>query len=151
VHREQNFRSQKGRFLIFLSVVGFLFTGVGSFACAADSAVSSPVNILTPDEKLGIVWNHFLKVMSSGNDSAIHAECTESGFLALLALLNPHEPHADQWKRWSEAWSKWGQIRWESITTMVAYGKLGPKNKSASINFALTPQGWKLDYLSPAE
>jgi len=107
--------------------------------------------MLTSEEKLEIVWKHFLKVMNTGDDSAIHAECTEAGFLLLLESLNHDEPHADQWRRWSEAWSKWGPVRWESITSLVAYGKLGPKNKSASINFALTPQGWKFDYLSAAQ
>jgi hypothetical protein len=110
-----------------------------------------PVKFATQVEQLGIVWKHFLKVMMSGDDNAVHAECTEAGYQALQSYISSREPHAAQWQRWSTAWSKWGPVRWESITSLIAYGRLGPKQHSAAINFALTPQGWKFDYVSPAD
>ena len=119
--------------------------------CGFLTALVAGVQMPTQEQKLGMVWNHFLIVMGSGSDRAVRSECTGAGYQALLSCLNDREPRADQWRRWSQVWSKWGPVRWESVTPLIAYGKLGPKQKPASINFALTPQGWKLDYLSPGE
>ena len=89
--------------------------------------------------------------MRSGSDRAVQAQCTQAGYQSLLAQTNAQEPPAVQWRRWSDGWLKWGPIRWQSITALVAYGKLGPNEKEVSINFVLTDKGWKLDQWSPAD
>jgi hypothetical protein len=147
----QEIKSRIIRIPMSLMCVGFLALSLGGCVFSKNSSSGPSITIPTVEQKLGIIWNRFLIAMSTGNDRSVHSECTEAGYRALLAYLNDREPHADQWRRWSQAWSKWGPVRWESITPIIAYGKLGPAQKPASINFALTPQGWKLDYVSPAE
>jgi len=145
-----NMKSLPKRFS--LTLCGLLCVLIVTAVPARPEDRSGPlIHVLTPEQVLGTVWNHFLAAMSSGSDRAVHAECTEAGYQNLLSFLNDREPHADQWQRWSQSWSKWGPVHWQSITPIIAYGKLGPKQKPATVNFALTPLGWKLDHLSPAE
>ena len=47
--------------------------------------------------------------------------------------------------------SRLGAMRWQTITSIVAYGRLGPRESEHVFNFVLTPKGWKLDQWSPGE
>lgn len=134
--------------ILYLTALSGLLADSGSIS-AADESPS--VHFLTPQEILGTVWNHFLGAMSSGSDNAVRSECTRAGYQSLVTKANDKEPRGVQWRRWGQGWSRWGPVQWRSITSDIAYGKLGPKGKEASVNFVLTPRGWKLDQWSPPE
>jgi hypothetical protein len=132
--------------------LGFFLLWECSIPLAAEeSPAASAIKFPSKEDILGHVWNQFLAAMRSGNDRAVRSQCTSAGYQSLVAHANSKEALGVQWRRWGEGWSKWGVIRWRSITSVIAYGKLGPKEKEAAINFALTPEGWKLDQWSPGE
>jgi len=126
---------------------------VGGRSCpsTADDHGVPAIQVLTPEQILGVFWNHFLGALRSGNDKAIRSECTGPGFQSLIVRLDPHHPRAAQWRQWGQDWSRWGMVRWGPVTAIAAYGRLGPKDKEHSVTLVLTPQGWKLDHWSPPD
>jgi hypothetical protein len=128
-----------------------LAAAVGVCSASAQDHETSPIHVLNTEQILGVYWNHLIAALTSGSDRAVRAECTRAGFQALLSRLDPQRPRAKQWRERGKEWSSLGAIRWQSITSMVAYGRLGPKEKEQVVMLVLTPQGWMLDNWSPAE
>jgi len=125
--------------------------GVPLWAHEEQSPAAPTIKILTQEQILGTVWNHFLGALGSGDSKAIRLQCTAPGFQSLISRMDRHKPLAGQWRQWSQQWSLLGAVRWQSITSIVAYGRLGPAAKEQAVSFVLTPQGWKLDSWSPAD
>lgn len=69
----------------------------------------------------------------------------------MASRMNPKVSAPAQWKRLGEALSKCGEVRWQTSTSITAYGRLGPLGQEQSVSFVRTPNGWKLDQWSPSE
>ena len=116
---------------------------------SSTSTVTMPP-VVVP-EALGIFWNQFLVGMQSGSDAAVRSQCTAEGFRSFVSRMGPKAPRAGQWRRLGMALSKLGKIRWQTSTSMTAYGRIGGVARDYSVSFVRTPKGWKLDQWSPNE
>ena len=133
-------------------IVLVLLFGGGAVCLRGDaSPPEASVQFPTEQEMLKTVWAQFLNAMRSGSDAAVRSQCTVAGYRSLLSGIDPHQKRADQWRRRAREWSQWGAIRWQNITSLTAYGRLGPKENENSVALVLTPRGWKMDQWAPAE
>lgn len=94
-------------------------------------------------------WLGLLTAMRAGDESAM-ARFATSGGIASLEAGARGEAKATAFRRWGEGWSKWS-IRWKARAADRANAMLGPEAKEHGLDFARTPEGWKLDRWSPGE
>jgi len=143
-------RQRIRRLLIGLAGSWTIAWGITSPSASEDHAAPG-IQVLSTEQILGVCWNHLIGALRSGSAKAVRAECTRPGYQSLVSRMDPHRPAHEQWRRLGQEWSSAGKVRWQSITAIAAYGRLGPRKKEQAVILVLTPQGWKLDNWSPPD
>jgi hypothetical protein len=87
--------------------------------------------------------------MRAGDEAAMARFATNGGIASLEAGVRG-EAKAAAFRRLGEGWSTWS-IRWKARAGDRASAMLGPEAKEHGLDFARTPEGWKLDRWSPGE